>query len=331
MNRQQIRLLSEEVLSQKSIILTEQATKNSFILPFIQHLEYNIFDSRELLAEAVSDIGSKKGEKVDYQIIKDGNPIFIMECKKWSENLDNHKNQLIRYFHTSKVRIAILTNGLEYRFFTDLEQPNILDPEPFFTFDILNFTDTDLDNLDFFTKSKYTQESILHHALKLKYIFKIKNSLAQELNSPSKEFTTLFMQRVYTGEITDKMYIEFAGIIKAALKEFLLEGEIDPITEDEAKVITTEEELAFFTNVVDLVPQHSNILTFKDYVGHFSVLVNGNQRQCVCKALFNKKKKYILVFAGDGHEIKMPFTGDFGILTSFRDSIDERIKSFIKE
>lgn len=330
MNKQLIRLLSEEILNQRDSISTEAATKNSFILPFIQNLEYNIFDSRELLAEAVSDIGSKKGEKVDYLILKDNIPIFIIECKKWSENLDTHKNQLIRYFHTSKAKIGILTNGIIYKFFTDLEQPNILDSDPFFTFNILNFSDLDLENLEFFSKSKYSQESILHLALKLKYIFKIKNLLAQELNSPSKDFTTLFMNRVYSGEITDNMYSDFACIIKAALKEFLRDGEIIEI-EDSKKITTTEEELVFYNTLINLFPKYSKILTYKDYVGHFSVLLNGNQKLCVCKALFNKRNKYILLIDSIGIETKMPFSGDFSILTINKDIIEGRIKSLIKE
>ena len=128
----QLRVLSTRITNTKSLIQTEEATKNSMIMPFIQILGYNVFDPLEVTPELISDIGTKKGEKVDYAILKDGQPIMLFECKKAGGDLSiNHASQLFRYFHVTAARFGVLTNGLVYRFFTDLEQPNKMDENHF--------------------------------------------------------------------------------------------------------------------------------------------------------------------------------------------------------
>ena len=112
--------LHQRVDNLKEQIQTEEATKNAFIMPFIQILGYDIFNPIEVIPEFVCDIGTKKGEKVDYMIMKDGEPILVIECKHWKENADAHNSQLHRYYHVSKARFGILTNGIIYNFYTDL-------------------------------------------------------------------------------------------------------------------------------------------------------------------------------------------------------------------
>jgi protein of hypothetical function DUF450 len=111
--------LHQRVDNLKEQIQTEEATKNAFIMPFIQILGYDIFNPIEVIPEFVCDIGTKKGEKVDYMIMKDGEPILVIECKHWRENADAHNSQLHRYYHVSKARFGILTNGIIYNFYTE--------------------------------------------------------------------------------------------------------------------------------------------------------------------------------------------------------------------
>ena len=85
--KDKLRLLSEKIISSKERIQTEEATKNAFIMPFIQHLGYDVFDPNEVIPEYITDIGTKKGEKIDYAICKDGNPLILIECKHWKQNL----------------------------------------------------------------------------------------------------------------------------------------------------------------------------------------------------------------------------------------------------
>ena len=139
--------LAERVANLKENIQTEEATKNAFIMPFIQILGYDVFNPMEVIPEFTADIGIKKGEKVDYAILQDGNPIILVECKHWKENLDVHSSQLHRYFHATKARFGLLTNGLKYRFYTDLEQKNVMDTEAFLEFDIENIKENVINEL----------------------------------------------------------------------------------------------------------------------------------------------------------------------------------------
>jgi hypothetical protein len=128
-----LKQLAERIKTSKEIILTEEATKHSFIMPFLSALGYDVFDPTVIVPEFTADIGTKKGEKVDYAILQDGKPIIVIEAKNHTEKLDNHNNQLIRYFNVTDSKFAILTNGIEYRFFSDIEETNRMDKIPFLT------------------------------------------------------------------------------------------------------------------------------------------------------------------------------------------------------
>ena len=112
--------LHQRVAGLKDQINTEEATKNAFVMPFIQILGYDIFNPTEVIPEHICDIGTKKGEKVDYVIRKNNEPILIFECKHWKENADAHNSQLHRYYHVSKARFGVLTNGTIYNFYAEL-------------------------------------------------------------------------------------------------------------------------------------------------------------------------------------------------------------------
>lgn len=160
----QLRALSARIALTKDLVSTEEATKNAMVMPFIQALGYNVFDPTEVTPELVADVGTKKGEKVDYAILKDGKPIMLFECKKSGGDLSiNHAGQLFRYFHVTEARFGVLTNGLVYRFFTDLEQPNKMDEKPFFEFNVLDFKDRDIDELKKFAKSLFDVETTSNH------------------------------------------------------------------------------------------------------------------------------------------------------------------------
>lgn len=118
-------------------VQTEEATKTAVIMPFFAMLGYDVFNPQEFVPEFTADVGIKKGEKVDYAIVKDGTPVILIECKSITENLERHDSQLFRYFGTSEAKFAILTNGLQYRFYTDLDNANKMDEDPFLTINIL--------------------------------------------------------------------------------------------------------------------------------------------------------------------------------------------------
>jgi hypothetical protein len=126
-----IKQLSEKIEKVKENLQTEEATKNALIMPFLQALGYDIFNPLEVVPEFTCDIGTKKGEKIDYAILKDDKPVVLIECKHWQQNLNLHDNQLLRYFNVSNAKFGVLTNGIIYKFYTDLETPHKMDEKPF--------------------------------------------------------------------------------------------------------------------------------------------------------------------------------------------------------
>ena len=125
-------------------------------MPFISALGYNVFDPSEVVPEFTADVGIKKGEKVDYAIIRDDKPIMLIEAKRSGKELDvNKEGQLLRYFNATPAKIGILTNGHEYRLYTDLDQDNIMDSMPFLQFSICDINEQIVCELKRFTKSTF--------------------------------------------------------------------------------------------------------------------------------------------------------------------------------
>jgi len=214
---EKIQEIARKIEKQQDFIKTEEATKNAFVLPFISALGYDIFDPTEVVPEFTSDVGIKKGEKVDYAIIKDGKPIILFECKKIGTDLDLEKiSQLFRYFTSSSARIGVLTNGMIYRFYTDLEEKNKMDEKPFLEFNIFDIQQQFIIELKKLTKNSFDIDELMSSASELKYTSHIKNILANQLKTPSDDFVEFFASQVYTGRLTQKVKAQFYDItIKA--------------------------------------------------------------------------------------------------------------------
>ena len=201
---------------------TEEATKTSFVLPFIQILGYDIFNPSEVIPEFTADIGTKKGEKVDYALIQDGNPVVLIECKKLGTKLSSQSvSQLLRYFDITEARVGILTDGIFYRFFSDLDQSNIMDPRPFFEFNMLEFTDPEVEQLKRFTKDKFDKSQIEDAARDLRYTAEIKHLLTRELSKPSDDFVRYVIKQVYEGRVSLSVRRMFKDLALSAFNQFI--------------------------------------------------------------------------------------------------------------
>jgi hypothetical protein len=322
-----IKVLSDRVENLKGSIQTEEATKNAFIMPFIQSLGYDVFNPLEVVPEFVADIGLKKGEKIDYAIFKDNTPTILIECKHWNKNLDLHDGQLLRYFHVSKAKFGILTNGIEYRFYTDLEEPNKMDEKPFLVFHINDYKDSQVDELKKFHKEIFNISSIMSSASELKYTSELKNFIHQELTNPSPDFVRHFAKRVHNGLISAKVLEQFTILLKRSAQQFIsdlitdkfqtvLNKEEEEIKLKEAeyqneklskenKIITTEEELEAFMIVKSIIRQviDSKRITFKDTQSYFVISIDDSNRKTVCRLKLGANKSLIL-FDEDRNELK---------------------------
>lgn len=80
---ERLNAISAKVNQLASTIQTEEATKTAFVMPFIHTvLGYDVFDPSEVVPEYVCDVGTKKGEKIDYAILKNGQIQILIETKK---------------------------------------------------------------------------------------------------------------------------------------------------------------------------------------------------------------------------------------------------------
>ena len=318
--KDQLKLIADRT-KLKEQINTEEATKNAFIMPFLQSLGYDVFNPLEVVPEFIADIGIKKGEKIDYAIFKDGKPTILIECKHWAQNLNVHDGQLLRYFHVSKAKFGLLTNGINYRFYSDLVAPNKMDEKPFLEFNINEIKDNQIDELKKFHKANFDAESIVNTASELKFINELKILLNQELTEPSPEFVKHFAKQVYPGMVTAKILEQFteftkksfqqhlSDLITERLKTALLkedekiktkqnENHTEDNVEDLSKIITTEEELEGFMIVKTILRQKipATRITYRDAQSYFSIFLDDNNRKPVCRLHFNSAKKYIGTF-----------------------------------
>ena len=304
-------------------IATEEATKTSIVMPFINALGYDIFNPKIVIPEFTADIGKKKGEKVDYAIMQNEEPLILIEVKNIYEDLDKHSTQLERYFGVTSAKFGILTNGLEYRFYSDLENINVMDKMPFMIIDLQSIKDRDIKELEQFTADKLNVDSLTEIAHKRRYITSIKNYIEKQFKKPDEDFLKLIGKECGIARMTDKKIEEFLNYTQIALNEVLndtanrrlgimkdnitqLEGESDEEIEDD--IITTEEELnGFFIIKAILAETVDDIATItpKDTKSYFGILINNNAWKWVCRLHFNTKQKYLGYRTDDKKEIKI--------------------------
>jgi hypothetical protein len=296
-------------------------------MPFLQALGYDVFNPLEVVPEFVADLGIKKGEKVDYAIVKDTQPLILIECKHWSSNLDPHNSQLFRYFHTTKAKFSILTNGFESRFYTDLDEPNKMDEKPFFIFDLNDIRDNQIEELKKFHKNYFDTETIVSTASELKYLNQLKTLIGTEINNPTPDFVRHFAKHVYTsGILTQKVLDQFTQLTKKAfqiyindliterLKSALKTEETEQnkaevaetIIEPENKITTTQEELDAYNIVRSILRKNIpiNKIHYRDAQSYFAILYDDNNRKPICRLYLNGNKKHLALFDSDKTETK---------------------------
>jgi hypothetical protein len=345
--------LHQRVDSLKDQINTEEATKNAFVMPFIQILGYDIFNPTEVIPEFICDIGTKKGEKVDYVIKKDNEPILIIECKHWKENVEAHNSQLHRYYHVSKARFGVLTNGHIYNFYSDLEKPNIMDEKPFFTLDLSNLKDSSLKILANFTKGGYNLESILDSAEALKYIKAIRKEFEKELQDPSDELVKLLVNRFFDRPMTASRLATFKEYTKKAfsnsinesisfrLKNALSINDKLPSKEDELvipvdenadapKFLTTEEEIEGAQIVKAILRETvpAKRIAFRDTQSYFGILLDDNNRKPLCRLHFNSSNKYIELFNNGKDNGERKLLESLDDIYKYKAELQETVKNY---
>lgn len=328
--------LSKKIAQVKNSLATEEATKNALVMPFLHSvLGYDVFNPNEVIPEFTADAGTKKGEKVDYALLKDGEIQILIECKKYGEVLSpKHASQLFRYFSVTNARIAILTNGSVYQFFTDLDAPNKMDEKPFLVVDLEDLDDHSLPEMKKLTKSSFDVDSIVDAAGELKYLSHIKKIIGQQFQQPEEDFVKFFASRVYSGVLTPKVKSQFLEITSKALKQFLNDSinnrlksaigtdsggphtpapttdKTDGDNSEESKVVTTQEEIEGFNIVRAILRKSVDVkrIADRDTQSYFGVLLDDNNRKPLCRLHFNAKQKYLGLFDEAKKETRIPIS-----------------------
>lgn len=348
-----IKQLADKVVKLRDSINTEEATKNAFIMPFINALGYDVFNPLEVIPEMVCDIGTKKGEKIDYAILKDGEPIILIECKHWNQDLTLHDNQLLRYFHVSKAKFGLLTNGIIYRFYTDLMEKNKMDEKPFLEFDLTDIKDSQIEELKKFHKSYFNIDTILSSASELKFTSELKALLAQEFANPSPELTKYFAKQIYEGTITAKLLEQFTLLTKKSISNYIndliserlksamkQENEEKTTSTEEATAVctetsaidTTSEEIEGFMITRAILRQVVDVsrVVFRDAKTYFAILFDDNNRKPICRLYLNGSKKYIVMFDEEKKELKTPIE-TIDDLYKFADNLISTVNKYLLE
>ena len=351
----QVRALASRVDLAKNLLQTEEATKNAMVMPFIQLLGYNVFDPLEVTPELIADVGTKKGEKVDYAILKDGRPIMLFECKKSGGDLSiNHAAQLFRYFHVTEARFGVLTNGTVYRFFTDLEKPNKMDDKPFFEFDILDFRDQDVEELKKFAKSTFDVDNILTTANYLKYTRSIQNTLNSWMSEPPEDFVRLASAEFLVGKhFKNSVKDLFTQVTRQAFQQLVS----DKINERLKGAMTSEPSVsspppsnselpsevaqAFDPSDIELeafqiirailrpVIKPSRI-AIRDAASYCAILFDDNNRKPICRLRFNNESRLVVGLFNDKKEEERIPIASVDQLFDFDARLKECVASYLK-
>lgn len=315
--------LEKRTAQHRELLLTEEAAKTALVMPFLQALGYDVFNPSEVIPEFIADVGIKKGEKVDYALCIDGKLSILVECKPSSVELDlKHASQLYRYFSTTDARVAVLTNGVIYQFYSDIEQPNLMDDKPFYVFSFDAIRRTDPQTLERFTKSQFSIEAIVAEAGRLKLESQMRIELEKEFSAPSDEFVKMMAARIQNGRMTASVREQFGAILSASIASIIRdrvnerltsalnvanpapstieEGVSDDMSEGDG-VITTEDEVGGFRIVQAICARHVDPkrVVIRDSKSYCAILLDDNNRKSLARLHFNSPTtRYVGTFVG---------------------------------
>jgi hypothetical protein len=281
----------------------EAQTKKFLIDPFFLLLNYA---HEDLIPEYEADFGDRVSHKVDYAIKLNRKDIIIIECKKLTSKLtDKEAGQLSSYFQNAKnSRIAILTNGKEYRFYSDVALANTMDSKPFFVFDIESYSDNDIEGLLDFDARIINIIDIISKAQESVFIEDFENTFFKEITSPSPEFLKLIHKRmIFKTKYNEERIKELmnSSLFKSLTEKIILHE--TKTNSKSAGIITTDEEIQAYHTIRTLLIQNKKIpnerITYRDQKGTFNIMVDDNQKKTICQLKFTDSIKKILIGLND--------------------------------
>jgi hypothetical protein len=269
----QLQALANLIETQVADITTEEATKNTYVIPFIQALGYDVLDRTEVLPEFTVDVGCKKDETVDYAVFINDKPTLLFECKSSDVDLkEAHDTQLRKCFQAVSAGIGVLTNGKSYYFYSDLKEQNIMDDRPFMQVDLLNLDEQMSLALKKLSKRSFELDQLLLAASELIYIRAIKSMLFEGATSPSMELVRFFTEQMYSGINTQQVLDRFRPIVKKAFKQFIEDCVNDRLKSVvNSQAVGVDENIHKTNNKVVSESDRDRFITTEEFEGCFVV------------------------------------------------------------
>ncbi|BCI65996.1 type I restriction endonuclease [Acetobacter aceti] len=359
--RQKFKTFSERMIGISTRCTNEEATKLFLVLPLINFLGYDTMNPDEVCPEHNADFSEKYKNRVDFAILKEGEPVIAIECKSLGAELKDDRGQLRSYFNAAPtVKMGVITDGMAYEFYADSDEPNMMDSNAFLSFDLHDIAkgkieDSVVDGLKSLQKSNFDPENIGAEA-KRKLIFQNLVQQIEELaKEPSDAFVRLLLQGIGLSNIRSKAMADYIILTKSAFGEFInlrilqrldlpakdkeadkplvaadvpksdtddnKEPEIIP-SETEMEVFEyTKKRLAFLSDTDELFSAIDSI-EFKDYKGKFVVFYGKERAGRLFDLYESKDAKY-----------KFDFGEAFGgeITTNSLSDIDTTLITIFKE
>lgn len=313
-----VRAHAEHIQKVCVLCTTEETTKQALILPLLDILGFSAYDPSKVRAEHFSDFpGAKISERVDYALFCNAVPVMFIEAKAHAQHLTNHCPQLSRYFNaTPEVAIAAITNGQEWRFFTDLVHKNVMDEKPFLTLDLAKSSDDNALQLSRFHHDQFQPDALRALAEESIYLSEFKQTLTVLLKDCDIDFVKYVagraqIQRTFTARFLDAMQ----PLVKQALAQSissLVASSLStaPATQPEPqapmalpdpdaleidaanpKIITTAQERQLLEICKEILPAED--LQGKDTESYYSVLYQGKSNRWIVRFWSEKKRPSI--------------------------------------
>jgi hypothetical protein len=278
----------------------EAQTRKFLIEPFFEILNYSDTD---LIPEYNADFGERISQKIDYAIMLNKKETILIEAKKHNSKLtDKEAGQLNGYFaNTRNSKVAILTNGIEYKFYSDILENNIIDSKPFFIFNLLNFCETDIEELINFDKRFIKISDIVEKAKENVFSENFEETLFKELVAPSKDFLKIIHKNMaYKSKFNEENQSKMIKLINSTLLKTLYDRKvIEESKSNSLGIITTEVEIQAYHTIRTLLIQNKKItnerISYKDFKNFFNICIDESSKKVICKLYFSDSKMKIVI------------------------------------
>jgi len=321
---ERIKLHAEHIGNVGKHCNTEETTKQALILPLLDILGFSPFDPTRVKAEHSSDFpGAKAGERVDYALFCQAVPVMFIEAKSFTEKLSNHIPQLSRYFNaTPEVAVAAITNGQEWRFFTDLNNKNVMDSEPFLVVNFNSLDDTQISSLKRFCHDEFKPEALRTLAEESVYLQAFKDVMRSSVLGCDTDFIKFIasksaVQRTLTAKFMDTITPIVKQAIALSMSEMVansfsnkliseqpapttiqtepaIDHHADIIDPTNSRIITTFAERRLFEVAREILGESADI-SAKDTESYYNILYQGKTNRWLVRYHAEKKVPFIQV------------------------------------